>query len=111
MAGLQQHLAQIRRRGASIVALSVDPAPESAALRARLGLGFALLHDAEAAIAARYGVRMAHESLAIPAVFVVDRTGRVVWSHVGETVPDRPTPDAVIAAIDRIGQPSRPPRG
>ncbi len=109
MAGLQRSLPEFERRKASIVALSVEPAAESAGLRKRLGLRFPLLHDADAAVAAAYGVRMANESLAIPAVFVVDRMGQIEWSHVGESVPDRPTPEAVLAALDRVKKSERAP--
>lgn len=81
--------------------ISVDEAAESQLLRRALGLQFALLHDEDAEIAAAYGVRMVGESMAIPSVFVVTPGGAIVWRHVGETVPDRPAPDAVLAAIDR----------
>ncbi len=101
MAGLQKILPQLRARGASVVGISVDEAPESRILRATLGLEFPLLHDEEAAVAAAYGTRMASELLAIPSVFVVGSSGVIVWRHIGEYVPDRPTADAVLAAVDR----------
>jgi len=78
----------------------VDEAAESQLLRRALGLQFALLHDENAELAAAFGVRMVGESMAIPSVFVVTQGGAIVWRHVGENVPDRPAPDAVLAAID-----------
>lgn len=101
MAGLQEILPQLRTRGATVVGVSVDEAPESKMLRAARKLEFPLLHDADANIAAAYGVRMKGESMAIPSVFVVSREGAIVWRHVGEYVPDRPTPDAVLEAVGR----------
>lgn len=69
-------------------------------LRGALKLDFPLLSDADAELAAAYGVRMATGSLAIPSVFVVAPDQSIVWRHVGEYVPDRPTPTAVLEAID-----------
>ena len=99
MAGLQQRIAEIRARSATLVAISTDEAPESRFLKLQLRLDFPLLHDEAARVADAYGVRMAIEELAIPSVFVVDRDGAIAWRHVGEYVPDRPTPDAVLAAL------------
>ncbi len=80
-----------------MVGISVDEAPESQLLRRTLGLEFALLHDEDADLGAAFGVRMVGESMAIPSVFVVTSGSAIVWRHVGEYVPDRPTPDAVLA--------------
>jgi peroxiredoxin len=103
LAGIQRALPQLERRSASLVAISVDEAPESRLMRRELGLSFPLLHDEAARVADSYGVRMPLEELAIPAVFVVAPDGTIAWRHIGESVPDRPTPDAVLAAIDAIG--------
>lgn len=100
MAGLQKIAKQLEAKGATIVGISVDEAPESKMLRATLNLTFPLLHDDDANVAAAFGVRMLGESMAIPSVFVVTEDGEIAWRHVGEYVPDRPTPDSVLEAID-----------
>lgn len=97
---MQKQLPELTAKGARIVGISVDEAPESRMLRGTLGLEFPLLLDPEAEIAALYGVRMRGMGIAIPSVFVVAPSGAIVWRHVGETVPDRPTPDKVIEAIE-----------
>lgn len=102
MADLQKRLPELRERSASIVGISTDEAPESRFLRLQLKLDFPLLHDEAARVADAYGVRMKIEELAIPSVFVIDRDGGIAWRHVGEYVPDRPTPDAVLAALDAL---------
>lgn len=99
MAGLQAIYPQLRATGATIVGISTDPAPESKLLRAALGLQFPLLEDHDAEVAAAYGVRMVGDTLAIPSVFVVAADRTIVWRHVGENVPDRPTAQAVLDAI------------
>jgi peroxiredoxin len=105
LAGLAEVEAQLGERKARVVGISVDEASDSKALRTRLGLGFPLLSDPGARVARAYGVAMADQELAIPAVFIIDQRRTLVWSHVGETVPDRPTPDAVLDALDRVVTP------
>lgn len=99
MAGLQSILPKLTAASATVVGISTDEPPESRMLRTRLGLEFPLLVDEGAEIAAAYGVRMLGDTLAIPAVFVVTSDRRIVWRHVGENVPDRPTPQIVLEAV------------
>jgi peroxiredoxin len=101
LAGLQTILPQLRANNATVVGISTDEVPESRMLRAALGLEFPLLVDDGAEVAAAYGVRMRGESLAIPAVFVVTPDRKIAWRHVGENVPDRPTPQVVLEAVGR----------
>ncbi len=103
MAGLQAALPELRERAASLVGISTDEAPESRLMARQLGLTFPLLHDEAAVVADSYGVRMSIEELAIPSVFVIAKDGTIAWRHVGEYVPDRPTPEKVLGAIDAIG--------
>lgn len=99
MAGLQSILPQLTKKGATVVGISVDEVPESKMLRGVLNLEFPLLHDEDANVAASYGVRMRGESMAIPSVFIVTHDGTIVWRHIGEYVPDRPTPESVLEAL------------
>lgn len=101
MAGLQKVLPQLEAKGATVVGISVDEAPESKMLRGALNLTFPLLHDEDANVAAAYGVRMRGQSMAIPSVFVVTGDGAIVWRHVGEYVPDRPTAESVLDAVTK----------
>ncbi len=98
---------QLRERGAAIVGISVDDPQESRLLRSSLKLEFPLLADEGGAVASAYGVLMAREEIAIPSVFVIAPTGAITWRHVGETVPDRPTPQAVLEAIDGMSRRGR----
>ena len=104
LAGLQDIVPQLRERSASIVGISVDDPQESRLLRASLGLEFPLLFDDAGKVASLYGVLMAREEIAIPSVFVITPAGTIAWRHVGETVPDRPTPQAVLEAIDGLSR-------
>ena len=102
MAGLQDIAKELESHDASVAAISVDSAEESRLLAEELGLGFPLLTDRNAAVIERYGVRMAHEELAVPAVFVVRRDGTIAWRFVSESVPDRPTNESVLEVLQSL---------
>ena len=93
---------KLRERSAAMVAISVDDPQESRLFRASAGLEFPLLTDDGGRVASLYGVLMTREEIAIPSVFVIAPAGTIAWRHIGETVPDRPTPEAVLAAIDAL---------
>lgn len=59
-----------------------------------------LLYDPEAAVADSYGVKMLEMPMAIPSVFVVGQDRTILWKHIGEHVPDRPTVDSILAALE-----------
>lgn len=86
--------------------LSADEAPESKAFAASNHVPFPLLQDTAAEVAAHYGVRMANQEIAIPSIFVIAPDGRIMWRHVGEYVPDRPAPEAVLEALDGVADPA-----
>jgi peroxiredoxin len=79
-----------------LVAISVDPAADSAKLAADLGLHFPLLADADLRVASAYGVAMKGRDIAVPSVFVVRRDRSIAWSKVGEDMTDRPSASEVL---------------
>ena len=80
--------------------ISVDPQADSIALRERLGIGFALLHDEDVAVATAYGVAMQGQAIAVPAVFIVMPDRSIAWRYVGEGAADRPPEDRVLEQLD-----------
>jgi peroxiredoxin len=69
----------------------VDAASMQARIRAER-LAFPVLHDAQGASTAAYGVR------AFPTAYILDRTGRVVWEGVPVFNPQA-TERAIVAAL------------
>lgn len=88
--------------GIGLAAISVDPPADSAALAKRLGIGFPLLSDPDAAVIESYGVKMDGEILSVPATFVVRQDRTIAWAYVGDTVPDRPPVDVVREEARRV---------
>lgn len=90
-----------------MLAISVDPPEKSRAVVEKHELGFPILADTERAVIAAYGV--VHKGggpqgtdIALPANFLIDRTGRVVWQHVSEMVQDRPDPAEVMREVQSL---------
>jgi len=94
-----QREAAFSERGASLVAISVDPVETSAALAERLDVGFPLLTDADMATIRAYDVEHEGEDFARPATYVIDAEGEVAWVWVGERAGDRPALEDILAAI------------
>ncbi len=93
---------EIEKRGARLFAISVDTVEESAALVAKLGLGFPLLSDPGMKTIIAYGVAMDGEDIAVPSTFVIDRNRRIRFAYVGETQADRPSNDALLGWLDAL---------
>ena len=102
MAGLQDVASELQAHNASVVGISVDHAEESRLLVQELGLGFLLLSDPSASVTERFGVRMAHEDLGVPAVFVVRSDGTIAWRFVSQTVLERPTTEMVLDVLEKL---------
>lgn len=90
--------------GGRLVAISVDPPEKSREVIRRNALPFAILSDADATVIRNYGVVHTGggergEDIAIPALFLVDRDGRIVWRRVAVRIQDRPDPQEIIAVI------------
>lgn len=86
----------------SLAAISVDAISDSVNLAAKLGVSFPLLSDPDLKTALAYGVAMKGAEIAVPSVFIIGRDRRVHYRHIGESISDRPTPDTILDAIDRI---------
>ncbi len=95
---LQNQIARFERRNVSVIALSVDTPSDSAALIGRLGLTYALGSDPDQRIVKAFGVQNPDtRELALHAVYLVDRQGKVFYRKVARR---RPTSDELIDAVD-----------
>jgi peroxiredoxin len=112
-----------QKRGVTPVALSVDKPEAEAKMKATYSIPFPVLSDTSAelikafhlvnhvdgAMAEKmkgFGVDLeaysgqTHHVIAIPALFLVDRSGVVRWAHSDPEFTVRPTMEQVLAAID-----------
>lgn len=95
-------------------AISVDAAEESKALAGKIaadGKGkvtFWLLSDPQHQVIDSYGLRDPRyagqkvEGIPYPAVYVIDKAGKVAWARVEQDYKQRPTNGEIRAAIDAL---------
>lgn len=67
---------------------------------AAVGATYPILADPQHQVAEAYGVfNVLGDQLAAPAVFVIDRDGRVRWSYIGQSSEDRPSIGEVLEQL------------
>jgi peroxiredoxin len=65
-----------------------------------ISAGFPILADANHAVADAYGVfNLLGDGVATPSVFVIDPSGRIVWSYIGKDANDRPSAAQVLSHL------------
>lgn len=94
----------MQRRGGKLLAISVDPPVDSRRVVEAANLPFPILSDADRTVIHAYGVVHPRggphgEEIALPSMFLIDKTGRIVWERVARTVVDRPDPGEVLEAV------------
>ena len=122
---LTQAYPEYRKRGVTPVAISVDKPEEGVKLKASYVIPFPVLSDSdaksldafhlvkkvsdeEAAKMKSFGVDLeafsgkTHHEIAIPALFVIDRTGTVRFAHSDPDFKVRPTTAQLLTAIDAL---------
>lgn len=96
------------------MAISGQNLEQAQLLATRLDLTFPLLADPEARVLRAYGVLDEPNETAWPAVFIIDRAGRVGWAHLESSYKVRPAVVEILAALDAVehsdagGSSSRP---
>lgn len=93
LAQLRDHHAALRAQGVQVLAVSPDSQVEAARLSAGLDLPFVLLCDPDRRVARAFGVASGQETR--PGAFLLDRGGRLRWSHAAHDPADQPRLDEV----------------
>jgi len=70
-----------------------------------LDLQYPVLYDTEAAVAKEYQVfDLLHDGVATPAVFLLDKNGRIRWEYIGRSKSDRPSNSEIIRRLRGLEQ-------
>jgi peroxiredoxin len=125
---IQQALPEIERRGATVVAISPQIAPNSRRSARENKLGFAILSDPGNQVAAAFGLRFklpdylialyrdgfkndlaavtgdASWTLPMPARFVIDQGGTIAYAEVNPDYTRRPDPSDLLPTLDRLSR-------
>jgi peroxiredoxin len=103
---LQSRIHDIRSLDAEVLAISVDPPEDSREVVRALGLEFPVLSDTDGTVMDAFGVRHAGGGLsgdiARPALFILDRSGRVVWRDLTDNWRVRARPEPILERLARI---------
>ncbi len=68
----------------------------------KLRLPFPLLSDARGDLARLYGLWNEEEGVAIPAIVIVDGSGKIVYLYAGSDFADRPPDEEILGALDDL---------
>ncbi len=92
-------------RNVSLAAISTDDIADALKMVELTGAEFAILSDKDAEVAKDYGVyNLLNDGVATPSAVIVSPGGDIEWKYVGESISDRPSPDAILAQVDRLIQ-------
>jgi peroxiredoxin len=125
LSALEEARSEIQSRGASLVAISEQTAPNSRKSQRQNGLGFPILGDHAGEIAAQFGVRWTlpdylrevHKmlgadltqfngedswTLPMPARYVIAQDGTIAYAEVNADYTRRPEPSAVFPVLEQL---------
>ena len=80
---LQQKQSAVKHLNAVSIAISNESAETSEGFRKKNGLTYPILSDPKFVAADKFGVRAADEEFALPALFLIDKTGTIRLGRVG----------------------------
>jgi len=127
LSALEEARSEIESRGATLVAISQQTAPNSRKSQRQNGLGFPILGDHGGEIAAQFGVRWtlpdylrevqkalgadltqfngeASWTLPMPARYVVAQAGTIAYAEVNADYTKRPDPSAILPVLEQLAQ-------
>jgi len=122
---LQEALPQIAARGASLIAISPQTAPNSRKSQRQNNLGFPILSDTKSEVAAKFGVRfnlpgylidiyktfkndlpLTNDDnswvLPMPARYVIAQDGTIAYSEINPDYTQRPDPSELLPVLDKL---------
>ena len=87
---LQGRYGEIRDLDAEVLAISTDDLNDSKSLVESVGIEFPVLYNPEADVVRQYGVfNLLGDGLATTSTFIVDKSGRIRFMHIGEHIGDQ----------------------
>jgi peroxiredoxin len=102
--GLQSRITEIHEQDAEVLAISIDPPDMNGRVAQKHGLTFPILSDHNREALDRFGLRheeggMEGDDIFRPAVFVLDRQGRVVWRKLTDDWRVRVRPEEILELL------------
>jgi len=99
---LQEHLSAYRVSGARVVAVTLDPPDLTRGLAEQMRLDFTLV-SVEREVFERWAALHPDRDVAMPATYLVDRSGVIRFAHVGRSAADRISDAGLLTLLETIG--------
>lgn len=103
---LHDYLTTFQEMGAAAFGILAQGREKVRQFMSGQGLSLPILIDADRAITKRYGVYhpfgLDAFQTARPSTFLIDRDGTIRFIYVGTDQRDRPTPEAIVAELQRL---------
>jgi thioredoxin-dependent peroxiredoxin len=94
---LEAELAQFQQKNSEVMAIAVQDQAGAQTSAQQANASFPILADPDHRVAEAYGVyNLLGDGVATPAVFVIDTSGQIIWSHIGQNISDRPTNETIL---------------
>jgi peroxiredoxin len=87
-----------------VIAISSDQQSFAWSIGQTTGARFEILSDADRKVITSYGILnpAEHGGIAHPAIFIVDRDGKIKFLHVGKDPQDRPPDQTIIEEVKKL---------
>ena len=97
---LQSNYSAFQAAQAEILAVAYMDQVRAQAIAQSVQPGYPILADAEHLVSDIYGVyNLLGDGLTTPAIFVIDRSGQVVWSYISQDASDRPASAVILSHL------------
>jgi peroxiredoxin len=105
MARLRQEHQKFVDRDAELIAVGPEDAGTFADYWHKEDMNFIGMPDHEHIIAGLYGQKVNPLKLGrMPALFVIDKLGRIRFAHYGESMSDIPTEEEILSLLDKLNK-------
>ncbi len=105
--GLGEAHDAIAKKGGKLYAIASSPLADLEKMVEERGIAFPVLSDPDCSVIRAYGLLHENggpqgEAVAVPAHFLIEKAGRIVWRFTSRLAQDRPHPDDVVKAIEGL---------
>ena len=102
---LAEDYAKIKQAGAvEVITISADDQSYAWSMGQTTGAKFQILSDSDRNVIKLYGVLNPneHDGIAHPSTFIIDKSGRIQYIHVGKDPQDRPPDDLILEMVKKV---------
>ena len=97
---MQADLPKFKAKNAEVIAVAVQDKTGAQATVQDSNVTYPVLADPDHSMTDSYNVfNLLNDNVATPAVFIIDTSGKIVWSYIGQHIQDRPSNVEILANL------------